>query len=126
MRYIKTLLATVVLGLTTVQAEAQLSSNPDKFLGNITTDWPGSMDYDGFTYSNYWNQVTAENGAKWGTVQGNGRNSFYWTGSDNAYNYAKRKGFPYKFHCLVWGSQYPNWLKNLSTAEKYKAVVVRD
>ena len=123
MRYIKTLLATVVLGLTTVQAEAQLSSNPDKFLGNITTDWPGSMDYDGFTYSNYWNQVTAENGAKWGTVQGNGRNSFYWTGSDNAYNYAKRKGFPYKFHCLVWGSQYPNWLKNLSTAEKYKAVV---
>ena len=42
--------------------QAQLSTNPDKFLGNITTDWPGSMNYDGFIYSDYWNQVTPENG----------------------------------------------------------------
>ena len=102
--------------------QAQLSTNPDKFLGNITTDWPGSMNYDGFIYSDYWNQVTPENGTKWSTVEGN-RNSYYWGGADPAFNYAKQKGFPFKFHCLIWGSQYPAWLKNLSAADKYKAVV---
>ena len=102
--------------------QAQLSTNPDKFLGNITTDWPGSMNYDGFIYSDYWNQVTPENGTKWSTVEGN-RNSYYWGGADPAFNYAKQKGFPFKFHCLIWGSQYPEWLKNLSAADKYKAVV---
>ena len=109
-------------GLVSLQASAQLSTNPDKFLGNITTDWPGSMNYDGFTYSDYWNQVTPENGTKWGTVEGT-RNSYYWGGADPAYNYARQKGFPFKFHCLVWGSQYPGWIKNLSAEERYKAIV---
>ena len=118
-RIILLILAAVLMPLASM---AQLSQNPDKFLGNITTDWPGSMDYDGFTYSNYWSQVTPENGTKWGTVEGT-RNSYYWGGADPAYNYAKQNGFPFKFHCLVWGSQYPGWLKNLSAEDKYKAVV---
>ena len=118
-RIILLILAAVLMPLASM---AQLSQNPDKFLGNITTDWPGSMDYDGFTYSNYWNQVTPENGTKWGIVEGT-RNSYYWGGADPAYNYAKQNGFPFKFHCLVWGSQYPGWLKNLSAEDKYKAVV---
>lgn len=100
---------------------AQLSTNPDKFLGNITTGWPGSMDYNGFKYSEYWNQVTPENGTKWGTVEGT-RNSYYWSGADPAFKYAKEHGFPFKFHCLVWGSQYPNWIKNLSAEDRYKAI----
>ncbi len=108
--------------LAPLGVQAQLSSNPDKFLGNITTGWPGSMDYNGFIYSNYWNQVTPENGTKWGTVEGT-RNSFYWGGADPAFNYAKQKGFPFKFHTLVWGSQFPGWLKNLSAAERYQAIV---
>ena len=114
------LLAAIMLS---VDADAQLSSNQDKFLGNITTGWPGSMDWDGFIYSDYWNQVTPENGSKWGTVQGGGRNSFNWTGADNAFRYAQQHGFPFKFHCLVWGSQYPNWIKDLSPEERYQAIV---
>jgi GH35 family endo-1,4-beta-xylanase len=117
------ILFTCIGGLLAVTGvQAQLATNPDKFLGNITTDWPGSMNYDGFVYSDYWNQVTPENGTKWSTVE-NTRNSYYWGGADPAYNYAKQKGFPFKFHCLVWGSQYPAWFKNLSTADKYKAIV---
>ena len=114
------LLAAVLLS---VDADAQLSSNQDKFLGNITTGWPGSMDWDGFKYSDYWNQVTPENGSKWGTVQGGGKNSYNWTGADNAFRYAQQHGFPFKFHCLVWGSQYPDWVKNLSPEERYQAIV---
>ena len=114
------LLAAVMLS---ADAYAQLSSNQDKFLGNITTGWPGSMDWDGFKYSDYWNQVTPENGTKWGTVQGGGKNSYSWTGADNAFRYAQQHGFPFKFHCLVWGSQYPNWIKDLSPEERYQAIV---
>ena len=114
------LLAAIMLS---VDADAQLSSNQDKFLGNITTGWPGSMDWDGFKFSDYWNQVTPENGSKWGTVQGGGKNSYNWTGADNAFRYAQQHGFPFKFHCLVWGSQYPNWIKDLSPEERYQAVV---
>ncbi len=102
--------------------QAQLSSNPDKFLGNITTDWPGSMDFQGFIYSGYWNQVTPENGTKWGTVEGT-RNSYYWSGADPAFNYAKKNSFPFKFHTLVWGSQLPGWVKNLTPTERYNAIV---
>ena len=114
------LLAAIMLS---VDADAQLSSNQDKFLGNITTGWPGSMDWDGFKFSDYWNQVTPENGSKWEIVQGGGKNSYNWTGADNAFRYAQQHGFPFKFHCLVWGSQYPNWIKDLSPEERYQAIV---
>ena len=50
--FIKSLVcAATFLGLASQNAEAQLSSNPDKFLGNITTGWPGDMDTDGFIFS---------------------------------------------------------------------------
>ena len=103
-------------------ANAQLSTNPDKFLGNITTGWPGSMDTDGFTFSEYWNQVTHENGTKWGTVEGT-RGRYNWNAADVAANYAKQHGFPFKFHTLVWGSQYPQWMDRLSTSQQYDAIV---
>ena len=104
------------------QAGAQLSTNPDKFLGNITTDWPGSMDYAGFKYSDYWNQVTPENGTKWSTIEGT-RGQYNWYGADPAYNYAKNHNLKFKFHTLVWGSQYPSWIESLSAEERYKAIV---
>ena len=105
----------------TVQAPAQLSQNPDKFLGNITTY--GSVNPSGFEYKSLWNQITCENETKWSSVQGSGRNSWNW--NDAAYNYAKKNNFLFKFHTLVWGSQYPEgWFNsNLSVAERYKAIV---
>ncbi len=102
-------------------ATAQLSSNPDKFLGNITTGWNNDMDTDGFIFSDYWNQVTPENATKWGSVETT-RGRFNWGGADKAANYAKKHGFPFKFHCLAWGSQFPNWLNKLTPEERYKAI----
>ena len=114
--------AAAFLGLVSNTASAQLSTNPDKFLGNITTGWPGDMDTNGFIYSEYWNQVTHENGTKWGTVEGT-RGKFNWGPADVAYNYAKEHGFPFKFHTFVWGSQFPDWLKKLTPEERYEAIV---
>ena len=113
-----TLLAALMLPAA---VNAQLSQNKDKFLGNITTGWT-NMDYEGFKYSDYWNQVTPENASKWDCVEGT-KGSFQWYNCDIAYNYAKQKGFPFKFHCFVWGSQYPKWLKDLTPETRYDRIV---
>ncbi len=101
-------------------AHAQLNTNPNKFLGNITTG-NNNMDFNGFKFSDYWNQVTPENATKWASVEGT-RGQYNWGGADNAFNYAKNHNFPFKFHCFVWGSQYPGWIKDLSPSERYKAI----
>ena len=99
---------------------AQLSTNPNKFLGNITT-WSNVDAGDGIpAYYTLWNQITCENESKWASVEGS-RGSFNW-GCDRAFNYAKQHGFTYKFHALVWGAQYPNWLPDLSPKERFSAL----
>ena len=110
------------LWMFSMSAGAQLSTNPDKFLGNITTGWNNDMDTDGFKFSDYWNQVTPENATKWGSVEGNRHGTYNWGGADKAYKYAKEHGFPFKFHTLVWGSQYPSWMDNLSKEKQYEAI----
>ena len=106
--------------LLPAKSGAQLSSNPDKFLGNITTRY--NVDYGKEKFYTLWNQITPENESKWDAIEGSRRGSFNFSGADKAYNYAKQHGFPYKHHCLIWGAQYPNWLNSLSTAEQYKAI----
>ena len=112
------MLAVVLLPAT---SRAQLSSNPYKFLGNITTR--GNVEAGGKipAYYTLWNQITCENESKWSSVEGN-RGIFNWGGAENAFNYAKRNNFTYKFHALVWGAQYPNWLPDLSPKERFAAL----
>lgn len=116
----------VALLLIFATANAQLSKNPCKFLGNITTsyNWQEQADAQEANekYYELWDQITSENGSKWGSIH-TGRGQFNWTNADRAYNYAKQHGFPFKFHCLIWGSQYPSWIKNLSASETYDVIV---
>ena len=107
--------------LSTGSMQAQLSTNPDKFLGNITTN--GNVEAGGGVPSYYtlWNQITCENESKWQSVEGT-RGSFNWSGADRAFNYAKQHNFTYKFHALVWGSQYPSWLEKLSAKDRFTAI----
>jgi GH35 family endo-1,4-beta-xylanase len=119
-KMIKGCLMAMGVAMSTMTTQAQLSTNPDKFLGNITT-W-NSMDTDGFIFADYWNQVTPENATKWQSVEGNRHGTYNWGDADKAYKYAKEHGFPFKFHTLVWGSQYPNWINNLSTEKQYEAI----
>ena len=106
-----------------MKSQAQLSTNPDKFLGNITTRY--NVDAGGGVEPFYklWNQITCENETKWDAIEGSRRGSFNFTNADKAANYAKQHGFPFKYHTLIWGAQYPSWVNNLSTEEQYKAIV---
>ena len=116
----KALCAVAAFGLMATKAPAQLSTNPDKFLGNITTSY--QIDYGSEKFYQLWNQITPENESKWDQIEGSRRGSFNWTNCDRIYNYAKQHKFPFKFHTLVWGSQYPKWMDNLSKAEQLKAI----
>ena len=108
-------------GLFCAAVHAQLSQNPDKFLGNITTSY--QIDYGNEKFYQLWNQITPENESKWDQIQGSSQNSFNWTNCDNIYKYAKNYNFPMKFHTLVWGSQYPKWMDNLSKEKQLEAIV---
>ncbi|MFA6341834.1 MAG: endo-1,4-beta-xylanase [Fibrobacteraceae bacterium] len=95
---------------------APLADGASKFLGNITTN--GAVRSD---FGTYWNQITAENECKWGSIEGT-RGTYNFTGCKNAYDWAKNNGGHFKFHALVWGSQYPNWLKSLSATDTKTAI----
>ncbi len=120
-RFLAVGLLTAACGLFPFKGSAQLSSNPDKFLGNITTRY--SVDYGSEKFYTLWNQITPENETKWDAIEGNGRGNFTFGNADRAANYAKQHGFPFKYHTLIWGAQYPRWMDNLSTAEQTKAIV---
>ena len=112
-------LAVALAASTLSFAGPGLADGAAKFVGNITQSntAPGANDQ----FTKLWNQATAENGCKWGSVEGS-RGNFNWGGCDAAYNWAKNNGGHFKFHALVWGSQYPNWLPNLSVDETKKAI----
>ena len=124
----KKLIPLIVSTMTISQAaNAQLAKdNQCKFLGNITTsyNWVEYADPQGIstTYTDLWNQITPENGSKWGSIEST-RDVMNWTECDRTYNYAKEHGIKFKFHVLVWGSQYPTWMDNLSQSEQYEEIV---
>jgi len=95
---------------------APLASGASKFVGNITTN--GAVRSD---FGTYWNQITAENECKWGSIEGT-RGTYNFKGCKDAYNWAKNNGGHFKFHALVWGSQYPSWLANLNAADTKTAI----
>ena len=109
---IKATLLVTLLAVCSTCGYAQLSKNPNKFLGNITTAYSVRSDFN-----TYWNQLTPENETKWASVEGT-RGVFNWATVDKEYQYCKDHNFPFKFHTLVWGGQYPSWMDALSQADQ--------
>lgn len=104
-----------MFALLILNAFSALATGKSKFLGNIiASSVPSNWD-------DYWNQVTAENGCKWESVEGS-RGNYNWAQCDVAYNHAKSAGIPFKYHTFVWGSQEPNWIGGLSQADQKAAI----
>ena len=116
-KILKGLMAAALLGgAVSAFAGPGLADGAAKFVGNITTRGQVRSDF-----TKLWNQITAENECKWASIEGT-RGRYNWSGCDAAYNWAKNNGGHFKFHALVWGSQYPNWLNGLSVDETKKAI----
>jgi endo-1,4-beta-xylanase len=101
------LIISIIWGIN-FQSRAQLATGQSKFLGNIS----GSSVFS--DYMTLWNQITPENGGKWGSVEGT-KDVMSWNNMDLIYNFAKTKAIPVKFHTLVWGNQQPAWITSLSS-----------
>jgi len=84
-----------------------------RFVGNITTR--DTVDTDGFTYADYWDQITPENAGKWGSIQRSAGAQFNWNTLDAIYDYALEHNIVFKQHAFVWGTQQPSG--NLSEAD---------
>ncbi len=102
--------------LTTEFVQSQPAENSSKFLGNITSRGQVRSDY-----MDYWNQITGENEHKWGSVE-RSRDQMSWRGGDAIRDFAEAEGIPWKFHTLIWGSQYPNWMTSLSQQEQLEEI----
>jgi endo-1,4-beta-xylanase len=68
-------------------------------------------------FGRYWNQLTPENAAKWGSVEAT-RNVMNWSSLDAAYNIAKNNHIPFKLHTLIWGAQQPSWIGALDSSSQ--------
>jgi endo-1,4-beta-xylanase len=100
-----------------------ITGPPPLFVGNITTG--NSVDTNGLTFSDYWDQITPENAGKWGSVQRTADSAFNWGALDAIYDYTEQKGIIFKEHTFVWGSQQPtgdvtqadvqNWMREFCT-----------
>ena len=110
---ISTLIMTVTAAGLLASANAQLAKGGAKYLGNITMD---EYNPDGTHIPNdfgtLWNQITAENKCKWGEIH-KARYSYDFSGCDEAYAWAVKNNAHFKFHALVWGSQYPSFINSL-------------
>jgi endo-1,4-beta-xylanase len=76
-----------------------------KFVGNITTG--NSVDTNGLTFSDHWDQITPENAGKWGSVQRTADSALNWAALDAIYDYTEQSGVIFKEHTFVWGAQQP-------------------
>ncbi len=110
------LVAFSLVSTISIPADAAMATGKAKYVGNI---W-----YDGNApskFADYWNQITPENASKWGSVEGQ-QGSYNFGQAKSMYNYCKTNKIPFKFHTMIWGSQYPNWLGNLSDSARKTAI----
>jgi endo-1,4-beta-xylanase len=87
-----------------------------KWLGNVYGNIAPTANWD-----TYWNQVTPENAGKWQYFEPT-RGVYSYGGVDNIYNFAKQRGIPFKYHTLVWGQQYADWINNVPLDTLAKAI----
>lgn len=106
------LVASLLLPLA---SNAQMAKDKCKFVGNVISNYVPA------TFDAYWNQVTPENSGKWGSVEST-RDVMSWGNLDIAYNHAKTKGYPFRQHTFIWGSQFPSWIDNLSSQEQLEEI----
>jgi endo-1,4-beta-xylanase len=102
---------------------APLATGKPKYLGSAFSPWSGNPNTlnPSLNFGNYWNQVTPENGGKWGSVEGT-RDVYNFNAAHAAEAQAIAVGGIFKWHVLFWGNQQPQWLWSLTPAEQLEEI----
>jgi endo-1,4-beta-xylanase len=111
-------------------AGSPLAAGTGKYLGSAHSAGQASLNF-----AAYWNQVTPENGGKWGAAQPTSpfgpaadgyptlaTPAFNWTAARAAYDQARSTGAAFKWHTLFWGNQQPAWIESLPVAKQQEAI----
>lgn len=108
-----------------------LATGQPKYLGSAHSPGNASLNFGA-----YWNQVTPENGGKWGSAQPQSpfgpADEGYPTLPDPVFNFdqarqayaqARSNGHNiFKWHVLFWGGQQPSWIETLPVAKQQEAI----
>jgi endo-1,4-beta-xylanase len=107
-----------------------LATGQPKFLGSAHSPGNASLNFGA-----YWNQVTPENGGKWGSAQPQSPFGpadqgfptlpdpvFNFDAARQAYNQARSNGHIFKWHNLFWGGQQPAWIETLPIEKQQEAI----
>lgn len=119
----KLFVALGLLGLLTAGNPAVAQEAPSTPLADGLDKWLGSA-YSSSQFRDhelYWNQLTPENGGKWGSVEST-RDQMNWNAADDAYLFAREFDMAFRYHVLVWGSQQPGWIANLPPSEQLEEI----
>lgn len=127
MKRLFTLISAALLSVGSMYAV--INQNSCKFLGNITTSGQIQPNAGGLRYEDLWDQLTCENETKLDAIVNctvnsgqEGVQKWSWTTADSHYNWCKKNGVMFKFHALLWTSQFPKIWQDLSASELKKQV----
>jgi endo-1,4-beta-xylanase len=67
-------------------------------------------------------QVTGENSMKWGSLEST-QGSYNWGPADFLADWAVENGKEIRGHTLIWHSQLPGWVENISDAETLREAI---
>lgn len=73
--------------------------------------------------SGEFNYMTPENSGKWGPLQPDSPDSWYFDIHDEMVAYSKANGMAYKGHTLVWHSQAPAFVDDSLSADELRAMI---
>jgi endo-1,4-beta-xylanase len=114
-----------------------LAAGQSKYLGSAHSPAPAdpAQTNPSLNFAAYWNQVTPENGGKWGSAQPTSpfgpaadgyptlpSPQFNWAAARAAYQQARSAGIAFKWHTLFWGNQQPVWIESLPVAKQQEAI----
>jgi endo-1,4-beta-xylanase len=114
-----------------------LATGLSKYLGSAHSPAPADPNQTNpsLNFGAYWNQVTPENGGKWGSAQPTSpfgpaadgypvlpNPAFNWAAARAAYQQARSTGTAFKWHTLFWGNQQPAWIESLPIAKQQEAI----
>lgn len=120
--------ATLVTAAPTVQERAITSINSlfvakgKKYYGTASDPNLLSNTQNADVIKSAFGQITPENSMKWDATEGT-KGTFTFTNADTVVKFAQDNNMPVRGHALIWHSQLPTWVSDISDKAELTSVI---